>query len=111
MKKLVLASSALMLTLATAVSVPTVASAQKTSELDMQEIQAACTTATSTQEAMQEGFTMAACMDLAESGNAAEICRFLRDRDLLASNTFGVRGNMGGCVSNLRQYQNESRKN
>jgi hypothetical protein len=109
MKKLTLASSALMLTIGTALSVPTAASAQRTSDLSAQEIQAACMTAASTQQAMEEGFTMAVCMDLAANGSAADVCRFLRDRDLLASNTFGVRGNMGGCVSNLKKYQNERR--
>ena len=107
MKKLVLTSSALIFAFGTTLSVPTMASAKKTPDVDIEEV---CEQIAMDPRAVSAGLTEEECLEEAESGNAAKICQFLLSGDYLPDEVEGVRVNQGRCVSTLRHFQNDQRK-
>jgi hypothetical protein len=104
MRKLILKSSALSLAFGTALSVPTIALAQKTPDATIEQ---AC--AVVADESNGE-LTVAECVEMASSGSPAEVCRFLREEGYLDRDVNGVSLNQGRCVSFLTHHQNDMRK-
>ena len=107
MKKLILSSSAMILAFGTTLSVPTMAPAQKTPDVDVEEV---CEQIAMDPRAVTAGLTEEECLEEAESGNAAKICQFLLRGGFLPDELEGVSVNQGRCVSTLRHFQNDQRK-
>lgn len=105
MKKLVLSSSALALSFATALSVPTAAAANHATAADLAAI---CAVVIAHPGPLPFPKTQAGCAAYAATAKPSKVCQALRKGGHLDNDPFNL--NQGRCVSLITHYQNDLRK-
>jgi hypothetical protein len=100
-----MATSALMLTFGTAVSVTSAAAAQRSDAPTIEEVCGVAVMNPAT------GFaTVDECVEFVETSDAIEVCKMLKSRGALDTEVGGKTLNQGRCVSFIKHVQNDARK-